>query len=83
MHFFNLKLLLLQKPALGNVIKDINGGGHRVTLLVRGPAKNYFFYKVCWPLYSRIFGVTGTSLMVPKIVPTIGKCQSSHVDIGL
>ena len=26
LHYFNLKPLLLQKPALGNVIKDINGG---------------------------------------------------------
>ena len=25
------------------MIKDINGGGHRVTLLVRGPAKKLFF----------------------------------------
>ena len=67
LHYFNLKPLLLQKPALGNVIKDINGGGHRVTLLVRGPAKNYFFYKVRWPLYSCVSGATATSLMVPKV----------------
>ena len=83
MHHLNLKPLLLQKPALGNVIKDINGGGHRVTLPVRGPAKNYLFYKVCCPLYSRVLRAIATSLMVPKIVPTIGKCQSSPVDIGL
>ena len=83
LHYFNLKPLLLQKPALGNVIKDINWGGHRVTLPVRGPAKIFFFYKVRWPLYSCVFGATATSLMVPKIVPMIGKCQSSPVDIGL
>ena len=67
LHYFNLKPLILQQPALGNVIKDINGGGHRVTLIVRGPAKNYFFYKVRWPLYSCISRATATSLMVPKI----------------
>ena len=67
LHYFNLKLLLLQQPALGNVIKDINGGGHRVTLLVRGPAKKIFFYKVRWSQYSCVSGATATSLMVPKI----------------
>ena len=39
LHHLNLKPLLLQKPTLGNVIKDISGGGHRVTFPMRGPAK--------------------------------------------
>ena len=54
LHYFNLKPLLLQKPALGNMIKDINGGGHRATLPVRGPGKKNFFARFaghCTPAF--------------------------------
>ena len=43
LHHLKIKPLLLQKPALENMIKNINGGGHKVTLPMRGPAKNVFF----------------------------------------
>ena len=66
------------------MIKDINGGGHRVILLVRGPAKKLIFLQ--GSLATVLLHFRGHSYILDgsKNLLALGKClQASPVDIRL